>query len=121
MTHPSDFFGDDPPATPAPAFTHTAALWRWTSPGSDAPAAWFFVTIDGETADAIRAVAGMRRGFGSVRVAARIGGTRWETSIFPQKDVGGFMLPVKASVRKAERLAEGSLVTVELLLDAQSA
>lgn len=96
--------------------TTTAPLWRWQS--ATGPVAWYFLTIAGEAADAIRhaAISGQwldgRRGFGSARVEASIGGTIWKTSVFPHKESGGWLLPVKAAVRKAEHLAEGDDVTV---------
>jgi hypothetical protein len=97
--------------------THTAALWRWSG-GSGG--SWFFLTIDGEAGDALSATAIMRRlelghsrGFGAIRVSARIGGSRWSTSVFPAKD-GGYMLPVKAAVRRAEGIGEGDEVDVAL-------
>ena len=102
------------------AFTVTTPLWRWQS--ATAPAAWFFVTIAGEVADAIRlaAIGGQwldgRRGFGSAKVCATIGGTSWSTSVFPHKESGGWLLPVKAAVRKAEGLAESDMVTVTVSL-----
>jgi len=95
--------------------THAAPLWRWTG----GKAAWFFVTIGGENAEALAATALMRRlegqgrGFGSIRVRATIGDSRFDTSVFPQKNEG-YILPVKASVRRAEGLAEGDEVTVTL-------
>lgn len=96
-----------------------AALWIWTSP--EAPASWHFLTIDGEAAEAIRATAlmrrlegGQRRGWGSIRVTATIGDTKWQTSVFPSKESGGYLLPVKAAVRKAEGLTAGDAVTVRL-------
>jgi hypothetical protein len=110
-------FGDDPGAASTPrVFAHTGPVWRWKSANGDAPAAWFFVTIDGETAAAIRRAAGPRRGFGSIRVKARIGGSDFATSLFPAKELNGFLLPVKGSVRKAEGLAEGSIAAVALEL-----
>ncbi len=97
---------------------HTGTLWRWTS--LNGPAAWFFITIDGAAGDAIAATALMRRlegmgarGFGSVKVRAAIGGSRWSSSVFPVKG-GGYMLPVKAAIRKAEGLGEGDAVTLVL-------
>ena len=100
-------------------FRHTAPLWIWTT--DKAPASWHFITIDGVVGDAIKATSIMRRleggrtrGFGSMKVTATIGSTTWATSIFPAKDVGGWLLPVKASVRKAERITAGDLVTVGL-------
>ena len=57
-----------------------------------------------------------RKGFGSARVEVVIGGTRWKTSVFPHKESGGWILPVKAAVRKAEELVEGDQVTVTVSL-----
>jgi hypothetical protein len=97
--------------------THTGPLWRWTT--DKAPAAWFFVTIDGEAGEALSGTALMRRmektlrGFGSLKVVATIGGSAFKTSVFPSKELG-WLLPVKASVRKAEGLSEGDLVRVIL-------
>ena len=93
--------------------THTGPLWRWTTPS--APAAWHFITIDGPAGEALSATAlmrrmeGMSRGFGSLKVLATIGSSTFKTSVFPSKETG-WMLPVKASVRKAEGLAEGDVV-----------
>lgn len=97
----------------------TTALWIWTSP--EAPASWHFLTIDGEAAESIRATALMRRlegrqkrGWGSIRVAATIGDTNWQTSVFPSKESGGYLLPVKAAIRKAEGLTAGDAITVRV-------
>jgi len=46
----------------------------------------------------------MKRGFGSVRVNVTIGGSTWKTSLFPSKELGHYVLPIKASIRKAEAL-----------------
>src|SRR5688572_14564561 len=95
-----------------------ARLWRWDG----GAAAWHFVTIDGEAGEAIAAHEAMRRlesgkgrGFGSVKVTARIGGSRWPTSVFPNKQEG-YLLPVKAAIRRHEAIAEGDEVEVELEL-----
>jgi hypothetical protein len=99
-------------------WSFTGPLWLWRGKAKDgAPTstAWHFVTIDGDVADAIRAVApGRSAAWGSVYVHASIGATRWQTSLFPSKEAGGYLLPVKAAVRKAERLSEGDAVTVRL-------
>lgn len=101
--------------------THTGKLWLWTGP--EGTAAWHFLTIDGKAAEAIRVHEVMRRlehgagrGFGSVKVRASIGQTRWATSVFPSKESGGWLLPVKLAVRKAEDLAAGDAAEVELEL-----
>lgn len=102
------------------SFTVTTPLWRWQS--ATAPAAWFFGTIAGEAADGIRlaAIGGQwldgRRGFGSAKVRATIGDTCWHTSVFPHRESGGWLLPIKAAVREAEGLTEGDDVTVSVSL-----
>ncbi len=96
--------------------THTGPLWRWTG-GTNGT--WHFLTIDGAGGEALSATALMRRlegaarGFGSLKVRATIGDTAFATSVFPSRELG-WMLPVKAAVRRAEDLAEGDPVTVVL-------
>lgn len=98
--------------------THTAPLTRW----SGERGTYFVLLIDGETAEAIamhervhRLEYGSRRGFGSVKIYAKIGTSRWKTSVFPSKD-GSWFLLVNAKVRKAQDLAESDPVEVELEL-----
>jgi hypothetical protein len=100
-------------------YTITTPLWIWTT--DNAPASWHFLTLDGEVAEAIHALAVMRRlelghkrGWGSMKVHATVGDTSWNTSIFPAKDLGGWLLPVKAAVRKAEGLAAGDSVELRV-------
>jgi len=50
-----------------------------------------------------------------VPVEVRIGGTRWRTSLFP-KD-GGYVVPLKDLVRRAEGIDVGDAVTVHLAVD----
>ena len=98
---------------------HTGPLWRWT--GASGTGTWHFLTLDGEAGEALsgtalmRKLEGMSRGWGSLKVVATIGESRWSTSVFPAKDTG-WILPVKASVRKAEGVSEGDRVEVVLEL-----
>jgi len=81
-----------------------------------------YVLVSGAAAEAIsghelmrRLELGKRRGFGSVKVTARIGASEWRTSVFPQKS-GGWFLPVKKAIQRAEGLVQGEPVEVELEL-----
>lgn len=92
-------------------------VWLWQGrDGAPAKGSWYFLTIDGETAAAIRAAATNAAAWGSVYVEASIGGTTWRTSLFPSKQAGGWLLPLKAAVRKAEAIREGSEVEARLAL-----
>ena len=92
-------------------FRFTSLLWEWR-----ARAEWFFVTVPDEASADIRDVPLPPRGFGSVRVRARVGGSVWTTSVFPDSDTGCFVLPIKKAVRVAEGLEAGGPVEVELHL-----
>jgi hypothetical protein len=91
-------------------FEFAASLWRY--PGADG---WHFVSVPPEiSADITDIAAGIRRGFGSVRIAVTVGATSWRTSIFPDSKSGTYLLPVKRAVRVAERLEAGDEVRAQL-------
>jgi hypothetical protein len=92
-----------------------AELWVWDARRADT---WTFVSLPAEESEEIRDLAGgLRRGFGSLRVRATVGGSTWKTSIFPDSARGRYVLPVKRAIRTAEALDAGDVttVTVELL------
>ncbi len=112
-----DELGVAPDGNAAGPWTVRGPVWLWRgADGEPAKAAWYFLTIDGETASAIRASAVNAAAWGSVYVAVTIGGTAWRTSLFPSKAHGGWLLPVKAMVRKAEKIAEGSVFNAVVAL-----
>jgi Domain of unknown function (DUF1905) len=83
-------------------------IWHWVG-----PAPYYFVTVPADECLALKAASKfVTYGWGMIPVNAQIGETEWKTSLFP-KD-GGYIVPVKDSVRKAESLEEGSSVTVRL-------
>lgn len=98
-------------------YTFDAELWLWEARKSDT---WTFVTLPTEVSSAVEDEAtarGPRRGFGSVRVHVRIGGTLWQTSVFPDRNSGSYVMPVKKAVRVAEGIDAGDEVTIELRVD----
>ena len=87
-----------------------AELWQW-----QAKANWFFVTVPVDLAGEVRLHAFLApRGLGSVRVTASSGEVRWDTSLFPDKSSGSYVLPVKAQVRRALNLSEGDSFRLQL-------
>jgi hypothetical protein len=91
-----------------------AELWEWDS--SPEGAAWVFVTVPADETEEIRLRSGPPRGFGSVRVEVTLGGTTWRTSVFPDKARGGYVLPVKRAVRRAESVDVGDAARLRLAL-----
>jgi hypothetical protein len=71
------------------------------------------VTVPPEQCQELKAISGaVTYGWGMIPVRVRIGKTEWKTSLWP-KD-GSYIVPIKASVRKAERIDEGDQVTIRL-------
>ena len=87
----------------------TADLWEHEGQG-----AWHFVTVPEEPSEDIRLSGAMPAGFGSFKVEVSVGDSTWQTSVFPDKASGGFVLPVKKAVRTAEGLEAGDRITLSL-------
>lgn len=85
-------------------------MWFWRG-----PAPWYFITVPEEECSDLEATSAfVSYGWGMIPVTVQIRATEWTTSLFP-KD-GRYLVPVKASVRRAERLGEGETVVVLLTI-----
>ncbi len=101
------------------ALTATLPLTRWQGDRGT----YHLVTFTGAEAEALamharlrRLEFGRQRGFGSVKITARIGDSEWKTSVFPQKQQSEWVLLVNKKVMRAERLSQGKAVSVALTL-----
>lgn len=98
-------------------FSFTGKCWVWHGKQG----AWHFLTLPVDKSEEIKFfdenMHEKRRGWGAVRVVVTIASTSWETSIFPHSAAGAYILPVKADVRKKEKIAAGDAVTVELKIN----
>lgn len=99
----------------------SAPLQIWTNEAENSSVG--FVILPADAAEQVaghelmrRMELGKRRGFGSVKVTARVGGSTWDTSVFPQKGRESWFMAVKVGVRRAEGIEEGDLVEIELEL-----
>ncbi len=80
------------------------------------PAPFHFVAVPPEPCTALRDVSPMvTYGWGMVPIRVRVGSTEWTTAAFP-KD-GGYLVPIKAAVRKAEALELGQTVEMTVTTD----
>jgi hypothetical protein len=90
------------------AVEFSGEIWYWRG-----PAPFHFVTVPEEQCTELATVAAdVSYGWGMVPVRARTGDTEWTTSLFP-KD-GGYVVPVKDAVRRAERIDVGDVVDLHL-------
>jgi hypothetical protein len=75
----------------------------WLYPGK---AGWCFVTLPKDVSDEIDIkFDSKKKGWGSLPVQVTIQTTSWKTSIFPDNKAGAYLLPVKAEIRKKEKIA----------------
>jgi len=89
-------------------FEFNDKIWEWRG-----PAPWYFITVPASQSRDIKAVSEfVTYGWGVIPVQVQIGKTGWKTSLFPKDNL--YLVPIKASVRKAENLKEGDAVTVRL-------
>jgi hypothetical protein len=83
-------------------------IWFWKGPSP-----FHFVTVPQEESAELHAVSALvTYGWGVIPVTAKIGKTSWDTSLFP-KD-GGYLVPIRASIRKVEGIELGDTVKVVL-------
>lgn len=72
-----------------------AKVWLYQGQG-----AWHFVSLPKRlSAQILKNFGAYKRGWGSLRVTVSCGPARWQTSIFPDKKAGTYLLPLKAEAR----------------------
>jgi hypothetical protein len=90
-------------------FSGPVVQWR-------GPAPYYFVALPENEAGVVEDHKAMLTyGWGAIPATVQVGATEFTTSLFP-KD-GGYLLPLKDKVRKAEGIEEGAVVQVRLTLD----
>jgi hypothetical protein len=91
-------------------FGFEARVWEWRG-----PAPYHFVSVPAEHVDDVNDLAPcITYGWGMVPVEVRLGRTSWRTALFP-KD-GGYVVPLRDSVRRREDVELGDLVSIQLMV-----
>jgi hypothetical protein len=86
-------------------------IWYWKGPSP-----FHFVTVPDDESQLIASVAAMvTYGWGVIPVTVTVGQTTFTTSLFP-KD-GGYLVPLKDAVRRAEHLQLGDVVDLSVTID----
>jgi Domain of unknown function (DUF1905) len=76
---------------------------------------WHFLTVPTDTTKKIdKLFSGLKAGFGSLPVEVSLGKSTWQTSIFPDSKAKTYLLPLKAKIRKVEKISEGDDVQFSL-------
>lgn len=100
--------------TPGAVFAFEGPLHHWRG-----PAPYYFVRVPPATVEELADVAAeVSYGWGMVPVEVTVGRYRWETSLWP-KD-GGYLLPIRAQVRRGLEMELDELVAVRLTVAPRS-
>lgn len=90
-------------------FVGEAIEWR-------GPAPFVFVPVPSEVAQDIKAISSrVTYGWGVIPARVRIRETEYKTSLFPKE--GGYLVPIKVIVQRAENVAVGDAVAIQLHID----
>ncbi len=77
------------------------------------PAPFLFIAVPEEPSRDLKAISAMvTYGWGVIPVHVRIGKTEWKTSLFPKE--GRYLVPIRISVQKSEKLEVGDSVTIQI-------
>ena len=80
-------------------------------------AGWHFISVPKKESAIIKELFGKSaRGWGSLPVEVQIRKTLWKTSIFPDKKMGEYLLPLKADVRKREQIYAGDKIAFTITI-----
>lgn len=85
-------------------------VWRWPGLGG-----WHFMNVPKAISEKIRKTA-KTYGAGFVKVEVKIGKSTWRTALFPDKRSGTYLVSIKASIRKKEKIWERDIVSLSFKL-----
>jgi hypothetical protein len=93
-------------------YAFEAHPWRYSG-----QAGWYFVSLPASISLEIRSLLGWQEeGWGRLKVRARVGQTAWDTAIWYDTKAQTYLLPLKASVRKAEGLTASEVYRFEVVV-----
>jgi hypothetical protein len=101
--------------TTEPPLSYTLEGSVWLYPGDSA--AWHCITLPPSVSAEIYArFRDKQRNWGSIAVRVSVGKSVWTTSIFRDTKKAAYVLPLKAAIRKKERLQAGDYVSYVLTI-----
>ncbi|NNG37425.1 DUF1905 domain-containing protein [Nakamurella aerolata] len=83
-------------------------IWYWRGPSP-----FHFVTVPDDVAAQLESLSPLvSYGWGMIPAEVRIGGTDYSTALWPKN--GGYIVPIKDAVRRAESIDQGDTVSMRL-------
>ena len=93
-------------------YEFSAPVWKHSATGG-----WYFVSLPIESSEEIRQnMKWQEEGWGRMNTKAKIRETLWDTAIWYDTKLGTYILPIKAVIRKKEKIEIGNILDVEITL-----
>ena len=84
---------------------------------SDGMCGWTFVSLPKELSIEIRdSFKHLEEGWGRMKVTAKLGASEWQTAIWFDTKQDTYLLPLKAKIRKQEKVVLGEEVKIVVLI-----
>lgn len=84
---------------------------------SESPRAWYFMSLPKKLSSEIRKnLKWQEEGWGRIKAGAQIGNTHWDTAIWFDTKRKTYLLPIKAEIRKKERIEKGMSIQCVVLI-----
>jgi len=93
-------------------YRFSAEVWQHTGTGG-----WHFISLPKAMSQEIRNLLGQEEeGWGRLKANASVGNSSWETAIWFDTKKSTYLLPLKADIRKKEKISTGTTIDVILWL-----
>ena len=93
-------------------YLFTASVWQHPSTGG-----WYFVSLPNELSQEIREHFGWKEeGWGRLKGKAKVFKSFWDTAIWYDTKLNTYILPLKAVIRKKEKIEIGNILDVEIII-----
>lgn len=93
-------------------YRFSSKVWQYAGPGG-----WYFISLPQKLSKEIRKTfRSEEAGWGRLTAIARIGNSEWKTAIWFDTKRNTYLLPLKAEIRKKEKLISGKNVKVALFI-----
>ena len=94
-------------------YEFTAKVWNYSSTAGTG--GWYIACLPKEMSKEIREnLKFLEEGWGRLKMTAKIGNTQWETAIWFDTKLNTYLLPLKAEIRKKEKI--GTEKEVEIMI-----
>jgi len=91
-------------------YEFSAKVWQHSLPNG-----WYFVSVPIKIAKEIRThLKWQEEGWGRLKAAAKIANSEWETAIWFDTKKNTYLLPLKAEIRKKEKLESDKTIKVSI-------